>query len=476
MSSNCQRCGLDVPQGRDVCPNCGAAVRKGGKSIRCQHCYHSANAYLTICPNCGRELKPWRPYRALAIIAVVALLLVGFRLGGWNVVKNVGSSIASLAPPPATLIPTAISPPTAVPTRTPLAVAVLPTPTAPPPTATPTDTPSEPTATPTPDATETPIPEPTKDAGIYTVQPGDTPIGIASALGISVDELMAYNNIKDPSSLRINQELKIPPQATDTPEPTATPSPEPTQTATASPTATSTPGPTKATSPTRTPRTSPTATPAPTNTPAPTATQAPSSPTTYIVKPGDTLLAIANQFGRSVEAFAIYNNITDPTALRVNQELKIPPANYTPPPPTPRPPTNTPIPKATPTPEATPTPSISLSAPVLVSPGDETPFQGRDAFIVLQWQNPGGLPTGIENVLYISVVTGPGTTELRFSDPLGQATEFVVPAWLFDQGNQAFGRGFVWYVQAASITRDGKQVTEISPVSPPSTKRRFYWN
>ncbi len=464
MSSNCQRCGLDVPQGHDVCPNCGAAVRQGGKNIRCRHCYHSAPSYLTICPNCGRELKPWRPYRALAIIAVVALLLVGLRLGGWNIVKNAGSSLASLAPPPATLIPTAISPPTMAPTRTPVAVAVQPTPTSPPPTATPTDTPVEPTATPTLDATATPTSTPTRDASIYVVKAGDTPIGIASSFGISVDELMAYNKIKDPSSLRINQELKIPPQATDTPTPT--------QTSTPSPTNTPTPDSTQAASSTRTSPTA-TATPASTATSEPTATATPrpaSGPTTYVVKPGDTLLAIANLFERSVVAISVYNNITDPTSLRVNQEIKIPPANYTPPPPTPRPPTRTP------TPQATPTPSITLSAPLLVLPGDESPFQGQDAFIVLKWQNPGGLPDGIENVLNIGVVTGPNTSELRFTEPLGRATEFTVPAWLFDQGSQANNRAFIWFVQAASITRNGEQVIEISPVSPPSEKRRFYWN
>ena len=214
MSSNCQRCGLNVPQGRDICPNCGAAVRQGGKTIRCQYCYHSATSYLTICPNCGRELKPWRPYRALAIIVVVALLLLGFRLGGWNIVKQAGTSLASLAPPPATLIPTAIGPATSAPTRTPVAVAVQPTPTSPPPTSTPIDTPVRPTATPTPDVTETPTPTstPDSDTNIYVVKAGDTPIGIANAFGISVAELMAYNNISDPSSLRINQELKIPPR------------------------------------------------------------------------------------------------------------------------------------------------------------------------------------------------------------------------------------------------------------------------
>ena len=472
MSTNCQRCGLDVPQGRDVCPNCGAAVRKSGKPIRCQHCYHSAPSYLTICPHCGRELKPWRPYRALAVMAVVALLLVGLRFGGWNVVKKAGSSLAALAPPPATLIPTTASLPTIAPTRTPVAIVVQPTPTSPPPTATPTHTPAEPTATPTLSATETPTPTSTSDANIYVVKPGDTPIGIANRFGISVDELMSYNNIKDPSSLRVNQELKIPPQATATPSPTSTPTP--TSAPSPGPTQTATPTPTKTASATRTPKTkattSPTATvtPAPTNTPTP---QAASGPTTYVVKPGDTLLAIANLFERSVSAIATYNNITDPTSLRVNQELKIPPANYTPPPPTPRPPTRTP------TPPPTATPSITLAAPVLNNPGDNAPYGGgEDASIILNWQNPDGLPAGVENVIYIGVKVGADAIDWRLTEPLGQATEFEAPAWLFDQGMQEFGRAFAWYVQAASITRDGDQVTDISPVSEPSQTRRFYWN
>jgi LysM repeat protein len=46
--------------------------------------------------------------------------------------------------------------------------------------------------------------------GTYVVQPGDTLIGIASRMGVSVDALMAANNISDPSLIRIGQVLKIP--------------------------------------------------------------------------------------------------------------------------------------------------------------------------------------------------------------------------------------------------------------------------
>ena len=45
---------------------------------------------------------------------------------------------------------------------------------------------------------------------IYTVYRGDTPESIAKSQGISTEELLEYNNISDPTSLQVYQELKIP--------------------------------------------------------------------------------------------------------------------------------------------------------------------------------------------------------------------------------------------------------------------------
>lgn len=45
---------------------------------------------------------------------------------------------------------------------------------------------------------------------IYTVYKGDTPESIAESQGISTEELLEYNNISDPTSLQVYQELKIP--------------------------------------------------------------------------------------------------------------------------------------------------------------------------------------------------------------------------------------------------------------------------
>jgi LysM repeat protein len=90
------------------------------------------------------------------------------------------------------------------------------------------------------------------------------------------------------------------PQATPTPQPTPSPSPTP------APTETPTPLP----SPTPVP-----ATPEPT--PVPT-------PRTYVVQEGDTLAAIAQQFGTTPEALQAANGIEDPDVITVGQVLVIP--------------------------------------------------------------------------------------------------------------------------------------------------------
>jgi len=68
----------------------------------------------------------------------------------------------------------------------------------------------------------------------------------------------------------------------------------------------------------------PTATPAP-YTPAPTSTPtATPTPIFYTIKGGDTLVAIAREYGVTVAALQETNGIVDPRSLRVNQEIVIP--------------------------------------------------------------------------------------------------------------------------------------------------------
>jgi LysM repeat protein len=44
----------------------------------------------------------------------------------------------------------------------------------------------------------------------YTVQANDSPYGIAQKCGVDVGDLMELNDIDDPTTLRVGQELKIP--------------------------------------------------------------------------------------------------------------------------------------------------------------------------------------------------------------------------------------------------------------------------
>ncbi|MEW5989343.1 MAG: LysM peptidoglycan-binding domain-containing protein, partial [Chloroflexota bacterium] len=61
-----------------------------------------------------------------------------------------------------------------------------------------------------------------------------------------------------------------------------------------------------------------------------------SADTTYTVRPGDTLSAIARTFGTTVQALAEANHILNPDLIYVGQVLTIPGAGggSTPPPPT----------------------------------------------------------------------------------------------------------------------------------------------
>lgn len=95
------------------------------------------------------------------------------------------------------------------------------------------------------------------------------------------------------------------PSPSDSPTPTASPLPTPSPTVAATP--------------------APTAVPTPVSIPAP--TPAPTPPpvqTTYVVQQGDTLAAIAQRFGTTVQALQAANGIADPDEIFVGQVLVIP--------------------------------------------------------------------------------------------------------------------------------------------------------
>jgi nucleoid-associated protein YgaU len=75
------------------------------------------------------------------------------------------------------------------------------------------------------------------------------------------------------------------------------------------------------------PDAAPTAGPTAPPSPRPTATPAPSTtprPTSYKVRSGDTLTAIAIRFGTTVAEISALNNIANPSLIRVGQVLRIP--------------------------------------------------------------------------------------------------------------------------------------------------------
>ena len=62
-----------------------------------------------------------------------------------------------------------------------------------------------------PAAPAAPAASPTVGEQVYVVKAGDNPASIAAQFRIKTDDLMAANNISDPSKLQIGQQLKIPP-------------------------------------------------------------------------------------------------------------------------------------------------------------------------------------------------------------------------------------------------------------------------
>jgi LysM repeat protein len=206
------------------------------------------------------------------------------------------------------------------------------------PTITPTPGPTDtPTLTATPTATVTPTPR------VHVVESGENPSYIAGLYGVTVDELVAFNDIDDVHSLRVGQELLIP---LSTGRDSSTERILPPQ-------------------------------------------------IVYSVQSGDTLLDIALKHGSSVAAITAVNPNVDLDLIYPGQELVVPLATPTA--------TATPSPTATPT----PTPGPLYGAPHLLTPVDNqvadtatllfnwtaTGLLAEDEFYVLQLRWPDGSQT-----------------------------------------------------------------------------------
>lgn len=157
----------------------------------------------------------------------------------------------------------------------------------------------------------------------YTIKDNDTLAGIASRLGIALDDLLAANPGINPGTLRVGQTIKLPANP-DVPPPAA-PTATPGKSSATANAATATPAP-QATEPPATEAPAPTAPPVPQDTPAPGVTPPPSSlGQSYTVQDGDFPAKIAEKFGISVEALLAANPGIDPTGMHIGDVIIIPP-------------------------------------------------------------------------------------------------------------------------------------------------------
>jgi len=140
-------------------------------------------------------------------------------------------------------------------------------------TATPVATPSPAPSPPPPPPTEAPAQE------TYTVQPGDSLADIAALYSTTVEELLRLNDLPEPNLLHSGQTIVVPRRDGPPPEPTAPP-PEPLPTPTAR---------------------------------------------VHVVEEGETLSAIAQRYGTTVDELLRLNDLPDPNNIPAGQSLVLPP-------------------------------------------------------------------------------------------------------------------------------------------------------
>ncbi len=322
--TECSICGAELEAHVTHCPTCGKPTAYYHRQRRCFHCGTPAAEKTEICMMCRQPVDSLPLSQSLFSGSWLGILL-GVILIGWlawtvapfdiGVLANSGEAVAVVE--------------TATPTRTPTITPTF--------TPTPTVSPTS-TSTSTPTATVTPTPTPRT----HTIQDGDNPSFIAERYGITVDELLALNDIEDVTALRAGQVLNLPQEISET------------QT-------------------------------------VPLGSE--SNPYfVYTVQSGDTLLGLAAEFGTSVESLRSLNPDVDLDLIYTGQGLVIP--------------LPTPTPSATPTITPTPTwtPGPVYASPDLLNPMDGVEVDSRVLFF--NWTAPGILAEDEFYVLQINWPNG----------------------------------------------------------------------
>lgn len=126
----------------------------------------------------------------------------------------------------------------------------------------------------------------TNGQNTYTVKSGDTLSAIAGQFGMSYVQLAQINNIANPNRIYVGQQLQLKSASVNNSKPAPQPAPAPVA-------------------------------------PSHPQTNVTASGTTYTVKSGDTLSAIASQYGMNYSQLAQINNIANPNRIFVGQVLHI---------------------------------------------------------------------------------------------------------------------------------------------------------
>lgn len=323
--------------------------------------------------------------------------------------------------------------------------------------------------------TATPLPQtggpPATPQDTYIIQPGDSLLAIAIRHDVTLNALLEANSITNANAMIWpGQSLKIP----KTGEPVA-------EASKAEPGASAN---------------------APAEEPA---SQEPVGRVVHIIRRGDSLWSIANQYGKTVEGLVELNQLKSATAfLGVGQELIIEPGvTATPRPPTATAvpptattaPTNTPAPTEPPAPTATPIAlppatrqvaqaeptaasggAIVLSkypAPTLLGVPDKTSIQGKQSSLLLNWTSVGVLATDEYYVIRVSTI--------RNGKPISEEAWVKATGWRLPETLQLPEKAtepmtLTWDVtvkRATGKTAEGK--LSGPPISPTSQTFEFTW-
>ncbi len=363
------------------CPVCEARVAEGAKTcLMCGAALNEEAPEETVPPPAARSQLSRNQVFVLGGVALV-IFIVSIILGMNLSQGNVGAALPTFTPT-ITLTPTVTVPPTQTPT---------------------------PTLSPTPQPSPTPLPPEN-----YVVQSGDTLLSLVLERDLTLEEVMAYNEME--SDVIVEGQTLLFPPPTPTPGPTPTLEPgEPTQT--------------------------------------------PSPYLTYVVRPGDTLSDIAEQFGISVAELRRVNDIPpDSETIRADQVLTIP--QYTP----------TPEIETTNFTPGQPTPRTAYAPPVLLYPPDNTRFVGSEAMIVLQWASAGLLEDDAYYRMEVTVPTESGKETIRIYQ---KSTAWRVPENLLPS-DSVDERTFNWRVSVVLREDEGDE-SDDQVIGPPARSRTFVW-